>query len=585
MEEKLSDGAQAVVNLFLESIALLQKDLPALAQTIEEKSEDQQTVEELRKSIPMLDQLKEWSSTLPAERFRETIFSFIRALDDMLTKAVRAERLDPTIYGGTEEHPTAPFIADLVIGVGPEITVSQDRMKVTMVLPKDFSYVWNADRIKAGLERQEITFGLDAEKIDLLVNQKVKKPVTIARGKDPEAGTDAILEDCLGLQEISGKPTVLSKVKTDLKDLNLTRDIQLDQVLMKKTPATPGVPGMDVYGEPIPCRDGEDIPFPPVPNTRLTEDGLALLSTVEGCAYLDGEHINIVESLGIKGNVDFATGNVKASVAVNVNGDVLSGFSIESAQDIVVKGTVEGARIYTKGNVFLPGGVQGKEQAVIRSGKNIDAKFINTARVNAEGILVVHGPVIQSRLRAKRIEIVDSGADIIGGIAEAVEDVGAETLGSDIGVKTVIMLGYDIEELSNKIEKLEQDIAAIRDKLKRYSEAIETLQKEKKKKGSISLQKGKILKKAVKSSDKAEELKIKKEEELETVREELGKSMESVRMVRAKKEIMPGVVITILDQTFTPEKPTGPATVMIMDGQIQVFPYQERSFAEEDEVE
>ncbi len=579
------DQSENQIRKYTETVDQLLEGVNEFIQVLEAQSGTEEIIADLQASIPLIDQLKGWSSSLPPDRFRTTLLSLIKGLDSIILKAVKSKLVSPETYGATEEFPSASFIMDAVTIVGPEITISKDRLSVTLALPEDFKHLWSPDRIRAGLERQGIVFGLIDKKIEQVSKKKPGTVVKVAQGDEPVSGQDAVLEECLGLCDFSGKPTLMKGDRVDYKRLNTFINVSKGQVVIKKTPATNGNPGMDVFGNSIPCRDGVDYPFPPIENTNASEDGLALLSAVDGCAYLEGDKIAIVPTLEIKSNVDYSTGNVEATVAVTVEGDVLSGFQVESLEDVIVKGTVEASTIKSNGHVFLPGGVQGKEGARVAARKNIDAKFLNAANLRAKKDVKVHGFVIQCHIKARRLHLDGKEAELIGGEIEVEDDVCAVRIGSDMGVKTKIRLGYDITEGQQLIEKLEEEIAPLREKIERYTESIETLNRYKEKKGYLPPDKEEAFKKIEKNLSKAKEGLAKKEEKFEKAKADLKTSEMRSRTVRATDTIMPGVEITMMGQTLTIKKPTGPANVCFVNDALEIFPYQDRSFDDEEEME
>ncbi|RJP24142.1 MAG: DUF342 domain-containing protein [Candidatus Omnitrophota bacterium] len=570
---------------YSQTIDLIKEGLNTTIQAIRDQSDAVSIADDLCQSLPLIDQLQGWSSSLPPDRFRATLLSLINTLDQILLKAVKAGRVSPVMYGATEEFPTAPFIMEAVTQVGPELTVSKDHMRVTLALPEEFKHVWTPERMKAGLERQGIVFGINEEKLLLLKKKKPGTSVPVAFGQEPVSGNDAVLEECLGLCELSGKPSRKKGNRVDYKQLNSFLNVVKGQVVIKKTPATQGTAGMDVFGSPIPCRDGVDFPFPPIQNTSISPDGLAIVASVDGCAYIDAGAIVIVPALEIKTNVDYSTGNVDASVAVTVNGDVLSGFKVESLEDVVVKGTVEAGHLVAGKNIFLPGGVQGKESARIIAGKHIDAKFFNAATIQAGRTVSVHGFVMQCRVKAKRLRLDGKEGELIGGVVDAVDDVCAIRIGSEMGVKTQIRLGFDLTELQQSIEKLDEELTSLKEKIKRYSDSLATLNKWKEKKGFLPPDKQEMQDKLTKNLNKANEILAQKEERLDKTRQEMESSTHCARMVRASETIMPGVEITILNHNLTIKKPTGPATVYLVNDALEIYPYQDRNFEGEEDVE
>lgn len=564
-------------------ITLIREGVETTAKEIENNSEEKKFAQDLRANLPFFDQINEWIEKLPQERIHTSVFSILKKIDTDILGMVRKEKLRPDHYGSTEEYPSARFIQEAVVALGPQIVVSADSMKVHAVIEPEFVHLWDAEKLKAGLDRHGIQGTILEKGIEAALSHPGKS-FNVAHGSAPVVGQDAAIEDCLGL-DLDGIPMSIDRNRVDLKSLNWVHNVVQNQVLLKKKPATPGIPGNDVYGNEISCRDGVDIPFPEIANTGISEDGLSLISAVDGCAYKEGKSIVVVPTLDINSNVDFSTGHVSAEVTVNVGGDVLSGFRVESNHDIHVKGTIESSRLNAKGSIFLPGGIQGKSDAVIASGKNIEAKFINAAQVLAKGEIIVHGSIIQSKVRAQRVELRERGAEIIGGVIEAEEDVCADIFGSDIGVKTVIRLGHDLPELTDKIEKIEEQIKQLEEKKQQTVENLDKLDRIQKQVGTLTSAQVEVKEKSKKNLKKIEEAIETHLGQLEKTQESLSKAQEMRRTVRARKNILPGVEIVIQGHTFTPKTSTGPLTVFAANEKIETLPFEERTFASEEEVD
>ncbi|MEW6237070.1 MAG: FapA family protein [Candidatus Omnitrophota bacterium] len=565
-------------------VTQLKEGLNAAADAIENTADGKNLAAELRRSLPLLKQMEEWAKTLPQERTRATLFSVIAALDDMLLKAVAEGRISPEIYGAHEEETSAPFLTEAIIAIGPEMEVSHDRMSVSAFIPKEYIKIWTPKLVRAGLERQGIAVEISDNKIQNLL----KKPGVMQKtavGKEPVSGEDAVIVDVIGLEKLTGKPFIDERDRANLKEINRIIDVARDQVLLEKKPATPGIPGMDVFGGEIPCMDGADVSFPAISNTIPAEEGMKLVSTVDGCLYKEGDRIVIMPALEIKENVDYATGNVNASVSVTVKKDVLTGFKVESSQDVVVQGTVEGAKIIAEGNLFLEGGVQGKEEAYIQTQKNIHAKFLNSARHVECQLLTVQGPVIQTKIRCRRFYGEGTSAEIMGGTIEAVDDICAEQIGSEIGVKTVIRLGHDVNDLEERIEKLKKVVLAIQQKLELYNKSLASLDHLMKKGKELTPHQKETYRKLNIQIEKAKELLASKEEERDKKESESVDAKNCQRMVRARKNIFPGAEFHLFDRFLDIKKPTGPASIQLVGESLEILPYQDRTLEEAGEIE
>ncbi|MBN2326200.1 MAG: DUF342 domain-containing protein [Candidatus Omnitrophica bacterium] len=564
-------------------ISILRKGLGETADAIEKKTEERNFAKKLHQNTAFLDQMEEWIEKLPLDRIRRSFFSFIKKLDGEILNEVRRQKFSPTVYGATTEHPSAPFIEDVILQIGPEIIVSPNKMAVHIVIDREFAHTWDAPKIVNGLQRM----GIQGDILEKGIEQALKnpgKPFKTAVGRCPEAGQDAVIEDCLGL-DLTGIPTIVNKHRVDLKSLNWVHNVAQNQVIMKKIPVIPGIPGMDVYGEEIPYKEGIDASFPPIDMTAVSEDGMSLLSLVDGCILREGDSFKIVPTLDIHSNVDYSTGHVSAEVTVNVQGDVLSDFKVNSNQDIHVKGTVEGCHLTAKGSLLLPGGVQGKSEAVLISGKHINARFINAAKIIAAGEVTVHGSIIQSYIRARRVEALNKDAEILGGIIESVEDVCADVIGSELGVRTLIRLGYDIPELNDKIEHIQNQIDQLEEKDRFNQENLDKLNRLQKQSVSLSASQEKLKAKLIKNQKKILDLMDVKRRQLELAEEAHQKALEMKRTVRARKNILPGVSISILDHTFSPQTPTGPATFFVTAAGIEQISFEDRTFTGDEEVD
>ncbi len=570
-------------NPFACIIASLLEGVENTASLLAEQEEAASVAEELNHSLPLIRQLREWLPTLPEDRMRESIMSLFLSLDTILRRAVKQGTVDPSWYDATNENPIPAFLKEALIQCGPEITVSKDCMSARIQIQKEFQNLWSVETLKSGLERQGIVFGINETALQKALKNSSQSWV-VAKGKDAVEGRDAQIEDCLNLMVLDGRPTITSGGQADFKHPHQYRNISKGQVILNKIPATEGEPGMDIYGEIIPAKDGVNLLFPTVPNTEISEDELSMYAIVDGCCYFEGDQLVIVPGLEIENNVDYSTGNLNVDVAVTVKGDVLSGFKVVSDTDIAVKGTVEAAELAAKGHLFLEGGVQGKGEAQLRSHKHIYAKFVNSAQAATHGDVRVDGSVWHSKIRCRRLLSTGKNAEIVGGHIEVVDDLCAGQLGSEMGVKTKIVVGYDVEHNANESQNIEEELGVLHEKQEKLNEKYTKLQTAKQESGSLNEKQQEAFQSIQKTLPKLDEKIGKWEKKLETIRDEIEQAKQFKRMVRARSTIYPGVEIVILGYKKTFTVPTGPASIALVGEEIELLPFEERSFVEEDDV-
>ena len=122
---------------------------------------------------------------------------------------------------------------------------------------------------------------------------------------------------------------------------SLIKNVREGQRLVTLIPHTEGIPGKNVKGEEVPGKDGKKLALPKGKNVNITEDGLGLISTVDGeVKLLDGK-VSVFSVYEVKKDVDNSTGNIRFNGKVVVMGNVLTGFIIEAEGDIEVYGVVE----------------------------------------------------------------------------------------------------------------------------------------------------------------------------------------------------------------------------------------------------
>ncbi len=556
----------------VDEILLLISDMEAAAKT----------AAELRTVQPLIGQLQNRIRILPPARMRESLLALAVSLLEIVQEALQRGDVNPVLLGATEDCPVPPLFAQAISEIGPEFTVSQDRMRVTLEIPQRYASIFTPDTLEQALNRQGIVFGIQPQTLQRVLQQP-GTVLTVAKGEKPIPGQDAILQDVLGLRRLDGSPSILKSGRSDFKQIRLFANVAQGQVVLQKIPPTPGEPGLDVFGIPVPTVDGADIPFPDIPNTQISEDGEYLLSRVDGCIYWEKDKLKLVPALVIPANVDYSTGNINVKVAVVVNGDVLSGFRVDSLSDIIVKGTVEGAHLNAGGNVILERGVQGKDEAFIYAENNVYARFINAATVHAREGIFTEGEIMHSKIICHRLQADGEDAEILGGSIQAAVDVCAEQFGSEMGVKTLIHMGYELEKFQNEINALKDKRIEWQERIEQQSSILEYLDSTRNDQGELPAEKGKVYLNVQENLKRAQDRLIDIELALSKKENQLVQAQGYLRMVRARRNIYPGVEIRILDQKKTFQVPTGPASVFMIDAGIETSAFQERSFEGGDE--
>lgn len=531
---------------------------------------------DLKVFVKYASEMMDWCGKVPTPRIWDTLKSFIRHIYGFLQTAVKEGRMKAP---DDKETSLLPRLHHVLMEIGPNLTVSDDRMAAFVMIPSDLAVLWSVDDIKECLKRKGIVNGVEEDQLEaIFTEQKFDRVVRVALGKSPVIGNDAEIEDPLQLF----KKKILKGTKkfhwTDYKAHHLFVPVKKGDLILNKIPAKKGEKGCDIFGRVIDSPEGLDKPIPPVENCVLEAGGSHLISKVDGCAYTEQNRIFVSPSLMVKENVDFETGDINANVSVTVGKDILAGMRVESVQDVAVKGVIESCNVIAGGSVFCQSGINGKGDTMVQARRNVEAVHINSAKIIAGDYVTIHGPIMNSEVSARRVLATGTNGLIIGGVIRAWEDVCATEIGSKMGVHTELILGGELEELKKKVEELS---ASIKEKKQTKSQAEASLRQLHSAKNEDKQQVEKLIAEVKSLAAEIDEIQLRYDKAMI----DLAYSETCIRMVRVSKVIYAGTYIQILNQSKTFKETCGPMNVKYSIRGLLTLPYKDRSFDGEEEEE
>ena len=199
----------------------------------------------------------------------------------------------------------------------------------------------------------------------------------------------------------------------------------------------------------------------------------AVFADCSGRFELSGDKVSVNPKLEIPGNVDFSVGNIDFPGDVVIAKNVLDLFKVKSKTSISVLGIVEAAEIYADKDLYITGGVTGKDKGKISAGGDIKAKYITNAHARAKGNIEARIEIVHSDLACDGYVIVEHGP-LMGGVTLARGGLKVKDLGSDAGVRTLVEVGID-NALKELVAESWPRIAMLRKKAREIRQAIEPL--------------------------------------------------------------------------------------------------------------
>ncbi|OGR11101.1 MAG: hypothetical protein A2097_08150 [Desulfobacula sp. GWF2_41_7] len=368
------------------------------------------------------------------------------------------------------------------------LLVQNDALKAFMTKTKNFDNSMLLADLKFFLEKHGIIYGLvDDQSLEAFIKDEKYHNAFFktAEGLEPIDGTDARVIYMFDRDYL--KPGWLAEDGTiDFKERGEIPFVSSGDVLAEKIPPKEGKDGVSVYGDAIPRTNAMDISFVLGKGVRLSNDGLKIISEVNGNpkAKPSGE-ISVNDSYFIEGDVDYTTGHVKFDKNVYITGSIKNGFRVE-AIDVVAK-TIDGGIVKAQGDVFIQNGVT---ESVIEAKGNIKAGFMHRSKAACIGNMTIVKEVVDTEIilegtfEMKQGRVFSSSITAKGGAK--IYHIGSEKAAvSTITVGTSGYLEKELQNIDSAIErrqnlletrtkeknKIESELSVIREKLNNFDQS------------------------------------------------------------------------------------------------------------------
>lgn len=349
-----------------------------------------------------------------------------------------------------------------------KVKVGLERLeaRVSVAIPADKPTATREQIIEA-LQAAGVVHGIDESAIAMLTKSHSVTNVVCARATLSCKGEDAYLKYTID-PDSQGRPVELEDGRVDFKETNQFLCVEEGQLLVEKVPATPGIPGIDVFGQPLPPKAGKDIKMPTGKNV-INVDDWRLYAAIPGhLSIFLNKRINVIPIIVIEGDVDYSSGNIDFKGSVIVRGSVQQDFSVKAAGNVEVFGTISGG-IVEANNIIVHKGIQGMKRSVIKARERVVANFVENATVYADTDIIVNDVILNSAVYAGSRVIVEGGRGLIrGGRVSAGELISARIIGNQSGVIT------EIDVAANSL--LKDELISYRQELKKAEVAYVELE-------------------------------------------------------------------------------------------------------------
>lgn len=368
-----------------------------------------------------------------------------------------AKRLDQSAAkpGKAGEDPPPPPVLDTQVLVF--LPKNQLTAWILALPPVNGGAELTLTMLEDALHDAKVSYGVDRDLLQSLPDwpDRYFHLYMAARGHAVVHGKDGVVVDMFS-RNLERTYHMNDNGQVDYATLNTVQNAEAGAVICRILPPTEGEDGRTVLDQVITAKNGHPAAAPKGRNTELSEDGSALLASRAGHVEFTGRSFEIKPLLEIGGNVDFSTGNINFLGDVHIHGDVCSGFTVQAMGSITIDGVVESCSIEAGGDLIVVKGVQGNNQAVIRSQRNVFVKYLENCSVYARGNIQADC-IIQCEVFSDGVVQVRSGrGTIIGGSIRAAREVNAAIVGTKSEQPTLVVLETNpCEDFERRVLELE----------------------------------------------------------------------------------------------------------------------------------
>lgn len=210
------------------------------------------------------------------------------------------------------------------------------------------------------INRKGVRFGINYPYLKEIFDQPVEGSYLVARGRPPRPGEPDRVEYFFALSPFVEKDGDRGE-PFDFREIRQLQSVEAGDCLAVLRRGTPGEPGNTVRGDVILPPKQESIELIAGPGTRLLDEGLRVVATTSGLPTARVSRNRVVFSVQPvfvhEGDLTPQDQNIRFRGNVHIKGNVGEGMTVEAAENVLVAGTVNQAKIAAVGHLQVGGNV------------------------------------------------------------------------------------------------------------------------------------------------------------------------------------------------------------------------------------
>ncbi|MBO5389989.1 MAG: DUF342 domain-containing protein [Lachnospiraceae bacterium] len=375
----------------------------------------------------------------------------------------------------TYENADEVFKYEGITGSDIYLELSSDEMVAELVFPKTTGHlIVTRAKIEKLFESNGVKQGIKEQVIERLATGYIPENgrVVVAEGTPPVHGKDGYYY-FMFKTELPTMPKVKSDGSVDYKNVDLFELVEEGQKIAVFYPATSGSYGFTVKGKLITPVKGKNPPKLTGSGFRVLDDGVTYIAALSGSITYSNYTVKISNLYHVKGDVTASSGNIRFNGDVHVSGFVGSGVTIEAEGNIIIDGNVEAAIIKAGNDVLIRSGVSGRDEGIIKAGRNIYGKYFENIVLRADNNIESNYILNCESIAMNQINVSGEKGAIVGGTTYAIYGINASVIGNQAEIKTVFEIGANkyykqrVKDMDSKIEEAGKKALVLKQEMER----------------------------------------------------------------------------------------------------------------------
>jgi uncharacterized protein len=287
----------------------------------------------------------------------------------------------------------------------------------------------------------------------------------VAVGKPPITGKNARF---VALIEDASKRILMPRkygnsAKVDMKNLGETITVDAGAELMKRIPATNGIPGYTVLGKAIPPKAGVDALLKEGKGTSLSaSDPNLLIADFSGMPLIKERSVDVDNAMCLA-QVGVSTGHIKFKGSLVITGNVEPGMIVRATGSITIGGFIESADVQAQGDILVGKGIIGHtvsddepRTCVVKSGASVKANYAQYSDIQAAEDIHFAVHCLSNKIQCgKSLKVLDSKMEqgtLSGGRIKVGEKVTCFNLGVEGDTPTHVQVFARYQNLKERLQ-------------------------------------------------------------------------------------------------------------------------------------